>query len=173
MTILRHLKRAVFRWSGSIRWLRFNRWFWLNHWLGYIQKWITVHWLGFLHRSGVDNTTLLELDDGIKVSLRNLAKDQQCSEEELISDLIYNALSQRMVEIEAGMDLLSRWETLTPREQQVTLLVCRGFTNPQIALRLGLSPYTVKVHVRQTLGKLGFRSKQELRNTLFGWDFRL
>jgi len=162
-----HLKRAILFWSGSNRWLVPKRW------LGYIQKWIRLHSLGFLSRYRMGDEALLELDDGIQVSLRNLAEDQQCSEEELISDLIYNALSQRMVEIEAGMDLLNRWETLTSREQQVTLLVCRGYTNQQIALRLGLSPYTIKVYVRQTLGKLGFRSKKEMRNILFGWNFRL
>ncbi len=118
-----------------------------------------------------EDETLLEVGDRFQDSLHSLAENQQRTEEELVSDLIYKALSHRTVEIETGKDLLHRWETLTPREEQVAVLVCRGFTNQQIAVRLGLSRSTIKVYVRQSLGKLGFHSKHELRTTLNKWNF--
>ena len=44
---------------------------------------------------------------------------------------------------------------LTPRERAVLALLGEGLANPQIADRMGLSPSTVKDHVRAVLGKLG------------------
>ncbi len=63
------------------------------------------------------------------------------------------------------------WESLSPREQDVTALSCLGFTNRQIAARLSLSPETIKTHVRNVLSKFGINSKSELRHILAGWDF--
>lgn len=111
----------------------------------------------------------MKLDDDLQASLRSLAQDQHCSENEVVSDLIYNALASRTVELEINMELLRRWENLTPREQQVATLVCQGYTNRQIGIQLELSPLTIKVYVRQILGKLGFHSKRELRMAFEGW----
>jgi DNA-binding NarL/FixJ family response regulator len=44
---------------------------------------------------------------------------------------------------------------LTPREYQVAMLVARGLSNKEIAHQLGLSSGTVKLHVHNTLQKLG------------------
>jgi DNA-binding NarL/FixJ family response regulator len=44
---------------------------------------------------------------------------------------------------------------LTDREQQVLALVVDGFSNAEIAYRLGISQYTVKNHVSHILSKLG------------------
>ena len=53
--------------------------------------------------------------------------------------------------------------SLSPREQQVTLLTLQGLTNRQIATMLVISPETVKTHVRHALEKFGLHSKDELR----------
>lgn len=43
---------------------------------------------------------------------------------------------------------------LTPREQEVLLLMAEGASNKVIARRLGISIHTAKFHVRQLLDKL-------------------
>jgi non-specific serine/threonine protein kinase len=55
-----------------------------------------------------------------------------------------------------------RAELLTPREQEVALLVARGLTNRQIAQELSISEHTVANHVRKILKKLGLRSRAQI-----------
>jgi DNA-binding CsgD family transcriptional regulator len=43
---------------------------------------------------------------------------------------------------------------LTPREQEVVLLLAEGLSNKAIARRLGISVHTAKFHVGQLLDKL-------------------
>jgi DNA-binding NarL/FixJ family response regulator len=52
-------------------------------------------------------------------------------------------------------------ETLTPRELEVLELLAEGLPNKQIALRLVMSPETVKFHVAQICGKLGVSNRTE------------
>jgi len=52
-------------------------------------------------------------------------------------------------------------EALTPRELEVLELLADGLPNRQIALRLGMSPETVKFHVAQISGKLGVSNRTE------------
>ncbi len=54
------------------------------------------------------------------------------------------------------------WASLTPAERSVADLVARGFTNPEIAGRLGVSAGTVKDQVSSALRKLGVRTRAEL-----------
>jgi serine/threonine-protein kinase PknK len=55
-----------------------------------------------------------------------------------------------------------RIERLTPREQEVALLVARGLTNRQIASELSVSRSTANNHVARILGKLGLRSRAQI-----------
>jgi DNA-binding NarL/FixJ family response regulator len=48
---------------------------------------------------------------------------------------------------------------LTPREHEVFALIARGFSNPEIALKLFLSEATVKTHVGRVLAKLEARDR--------------
>jgi DNA-binding CsgD family transcriptional regulator len=52
--------------------------------------------------------------------------------------------------------------TLSPREQEVALLVGRGLTNRQIARELVLSEHTVITHVRNILKRLNLHSRSQL-----------
>ncbi|ANZ42019.1 hypothetical protein BBK82_44910 [Lentzea guizhouensis] len=53
-------------------------------------------------------------------------------------------------------------EPLTARQQQVAELVVEGLTNPEIAVRLGISTGTVRSHVTQMLTRLGLSSRTQL-----------
>ena len=52
-------------------------------------------------------------------------------------------------------------DLLTPREQEVLLLVREGLTNQQIADRLGISLYGARYHVSEILSKLGVSTREE------------
>jgi DNA-binding CsgD family transcriptional regulator len=43
---------------------------------------------------------------------------------------------------------------LTPREEQVLLILAEGASNPEIATRLEISVHTAKFHVRRVMEKL-------------------
>jgi FixJ family two-component response regulator len=58
--------------------------------------------------------------------------------------------------------LQQRFATLSPREQQVMLLVTSGKMNKQIAGDLGISEITVKIHRGAAMRKMGSRSLAEL-----------
>ncbi len=53
-------------------------------------------------------------------------------------------------------------EWLTPREQEVALLVGRGLTNRRIAQELSISERTVENHIGKILKKLGFSSRARI-----------
>ncbi|MHC4605260.1 MAG: response regulator transcription factor [Planctomycetota bacterium] len=48
---------------------------------------------------------------------------------------------------------------ISPRELQVVKLVCRGFTNGDIAEQLNVKPGTVKTHLRSIFHKTRARNK--------------
>jgi DNA-binding CsgD family transcriptional regulator len=108
-----------------------------------------------------------EISEGLQVTLSTIARHEGRPEHELFPELLAAGLDQyRSVD-----ELWPKWQSLSPREQDVTALCCLGFTNRQIAARLSLSPETIKTHVRNILLKFGIKSKSELRHILASWDF--
>jgi len=55
-------------------------------------------------------------------------------------------------------DLRERFQTLSPRERQVMMLVTVGKMNKQVAGDLGLSEITVKIHRAAAMRKMGART---------------
>jgi DNA-binding CsgD family transcriptional regulator len=106
-------------------------------------------------------------DQDTLVSLQELAKREQRSQTEVAADLITYALRRQ----EDAERYTHCWRTLSPREQQITALICLNQTNQEIASKLGISPETVKTHVRNVLHKFSVRRKTELRQLLVNWDF--
>jgi FixJ family two-component response regulator len=51
-------------------------------------------------------------------------------------------------------DLLARYRSLTPREQEVLSLVVRGLLNKQAAAELGITEYTVQIHRGNIMRKM-------------------
>lgn len=100
-------------------------------------------------------------------ALRKVAERERRAPDEMAARLLNEALQERLTADEA----LERWKALTPREQQVTALICLGYTSSQIAARLMISPETVKTHARNTLYKYNVPNRQELRYALANWDF--
>ncbi len=64
--------------------------------------------------------------------------------------------------------VLSQDFSLTDRERQVVALVSAGFTNKDIAQKLGISKHTVKHHIANIFDKLGVFNRLEL--LLFALD---
>jgi DNA-binding CsgD family transcriptional regulator len=56
---------------------------------------------------------------------------------------------------------------LSPREIEVTRLICRGHSDAEIASLLHISPHTAHDHVRAVRAKLGVRSRAEVAAKVF------
>ncbi len=127
-------------------------------------------WNRLLQALGISKASTqlsFEVETNLIHSLQDLAERERRPEDEIAAELLTYALKQRDVaEVQ-----LRRWRSLSPREQQVTALICLGYTNREIANRLVISVETAKTHVRNTLHKFDLRSKVELRQALSDWDF--
>ena len=108
-----------------------------------------------------------ELSESMQTTLATLAEHEGRPEHVFLQDLLAAGLTQYY----AVDEVLPKWSALSPREQEVAALACLGFTNRQIAGRLGISPETVKTHIRNALVKFGVRNRTELRLLLKEWDF--
>jgi FixJ family two-component response regulator len=70
---------------------------------------------------------------------------------------------RRRREVDGGAALIrDRFLTLSPREQQVMMLVTTGKMNKQVAGDLGLSEITVKIHRAAAMRKMGTRTLADL-----------
>ena len=65
-------------------------------------------------------------------------------------------------QLEKQCEQLSAQFDLTPREQEILLLLAQNYRAPYIAERLVVSQSTVKTHMRNLYAKLGVHSQAEL-----------
>jgi FixJ family two-component response regulator len=85
--------------------------------------------------------------------------------EQDLLDAIYVALDRdraKRRDLKTTLDLRTRFQALSPREQDVMCRVCTGLMNKQVAAEIGISEITVKVHRHNVMKKLGARSLAEL-----------
>jgi FixJ family two-component response regulator len=61
-----------------------------------------------------------------------------------------------------SMTVTQRYESLTPREKQVCTLLVEGLMNKDIAVRLGTTDATIKVHKSRVMEKMQADSLQDL-----------
>jgi FixJ family two-component response regulator len=69
---------------------------------------------------------------------------------------------QRRVVEDDVLQLQQRFQSLSPREQEVMLLVATGKMNKQVAGDLGISEITVKIHRGAAMHKMGARTLADL-----------
>lgn len=100
-------------------------------------------------------------------ALQLMAQRDGRSAHDLTVDLIASGYAQQQV----SWELMHCWRTLTPREREVVALICRNYTNRQIADHLVVSIETVRSHVCHSLRKFGVHNRRELCILLAGWKF--
>lgn len=100
-------------------------------------------------------------------SLQDISVREQRTAEEVAAEMLENGLLNHR----DAVDVNRLWEQLSPREKQVTALVCLRYTNRQIASRLGVSLETVRTHIANAKHKFHVRSKTDLQVLLSNWDF--
>jgi ATP/maltotriose-dependent transcriptional regulator MalT len=73
------------------------------------------------------------------------------------------AVAKDLAQLEPPMEASGSgsWRDLSPREQEVLLLIAGGMSNREIGVKLFISESTAKVHVRHILEKLGVRTRTE------------
>ena len=106
-------------------------------------------------------------EEPLHTTLISLAEQQGRRPEELAADLLSAGFARQR----SADDMWLHWQSLSPREQDVTALACLGYTNRQMAARLGISPETVKTHLHNALVKFDLHGRSELRLSLSAWDF--
>jgi DNA-binding CsgD family transcriptional regulator len=100
------------------------------------------------NRRGTDSR-VFSLDAELVTVIHETARQQGCSEQELLAELVdagqEDALKNRAAE--------ACWDSLSEREQEVLALVCLGQRNYEIAGVLGIAPETVKTHLQHIFRK--------------------
>jgi|RhiMetdeSRZDD1v2_1073273.scaffolds.fasta_scaffold150746_3 RNA polymerase sigma factor (sigma-70 family) len=108
-----------------------------------------------------------EISEPLQVTLAQIAKHERRPEDELFSDIVEAGLHKYI----SKDKLQNRWDSLTPREQEIAALVCLGYTNRQISSRLNISPETVKARLQRALMKFDVNTRSQLSMLLKDWDF--
>jgi DNA-binding CsgD family transcriptional regulator len=119
-------------------------------------------------KDGMDETRVFLQDEELIATIKEVAKRERRTEEEIVAEFTKVGLNQFLTQHE----LDNRWSSLSQREQQVVALICLGHRNYEIANILGIAPETVKTHLQRIFDKFQLRSSRELRLALKDWNFR-
>ena len=118
-----------------------------------------LDWIGLRPKSG---SRYFEVSESLPLKLTSLAQHAGRPEDQLAQEL----LAAGLTEYYSQDELWKRWETLTPREREVTALICLGYTNRQAAARMSVTAATVKFHVSNVLEKFGVETRSQLQQML-------
>lgn len=121
----------------------------------------------FGKKAGEKETRVFLKDEELVAAIKDVAKQQERPEEDVIADFTKVGLNQFWTQSE----LENRWTSLSHREQQVVALICLGYRNYEIAEKLVIAPQTVKTHLQSIFNKFDLRSSKELRLALKNWEF--
>jgi DNA-binding NarL/FixJ family response regulator len=120
------------------------------------------------NKEHVEERRVFLKDAELVAAVKDVARQQDRLEEDVIADLTKIGLNQYLTQTE----LETRWSSCSHREQQVVALICLGYKNHEIAKALVIAPETVKTHLQRVFDKFNLRSRKELRLALKNWEFR-
>jgi ATP/maltotriose-dependent transcriptional regulator MalT len=132
---------------------------------------LALLWHQFLKRLGLQPVPArrqYHLDEQYQAIIVEISHHQRRSEDEVHANLVASGIDH----LNAGEGLWISWQSLSQRERDVAALICQGYSNSDIASRLGVSQTTVKTHIRHILEKFQLHGKAELRMALRDWDFK-
>src|SRR5574338_120585 len=101
-------------------------------------------------------------------TIQILAEREQMTPEEVADSILIHAFQNQQAQEENRR----RWRTLTPREKDITGLICLNYTTRGIAEKLHIAQPTVKTHVAHILAKFDVPDRNTLKLMLSEWDFR-
>ena len=93
------------------------------------------------------------------------------NEKSIHKHLHFSNYGKFQLQLEKERGNLACWKSLTPREQEVTALLCMGQRNYQIAETLGIAFGTVKSHLENIFKKFNLGDRHAIRLALRDWDF--
>jgi len=125
---------------------------------------LICYWIGLRSDPG---PRYYKFSESTQVTLKTLSEHEGLPEHKLAQNLIAAGLS----EYYSTDELMQKWEILSARERDVAALICLGYSNQEIAVRLVITTGTVKTHITNLLRKFQLDSRYELRNLLAEWDF--
>jgi DNA-binding CsgD family transcriptional regulator len=100
------------------------------------------------------------------------ARDQLRTAHDTLDEMGVEAFAERARRELLATGVTARRRTLetrgelTPQEAQIAGLARDGLSNPEIGVRLFISPRTVQYHLRKVFAKLGITSRRELERAL-------
>ncbi len=121
----------------------------------------------FLKRRKQNKSHVFLRDEQVAVRVEKIAISQRREEQEIYDEII----AAGMKAVQDKETYAAIWDTLSPREQQVTALTCLGYSSYEMADVLGVSYETVRTHSKHVYAKFGVNRKQ-LRLALRDWNFQ-
>ena len=83
--------------------------------------------------------------------IQRLAVTEGVGIDEMTVEILQAGIAKR----QAYHQALRMWHSLTPREKDVSALICMGLSNEEIAERMHIARGTVRTHIRHILKKFG------------------
>ncbi len=96
-------------------------------------------------------------------TIRSVAGGEVILPPEMTSSLFSQIVEEAVVR---GLEGIEEATDLTARERNVVALIGDGLNNKAIARQLGISPHTVKSHVRNVMDKLALHSRLQIASYL-------